>query len=204
MSWDNIVCKVIDLCSSNRFKYDNNPKNVYLFNEIYEPIFCELRPFFRNYNEDKDGEKIICALKKCHKLLLKNNSFVNPTYATYIETIIIIEGNTFRNKFDASNFKKEKTLQKKNRKWREDQFFWFVHEFIKDYNGLRKALGKPKLNHNQIDTVDEISYCNTKYWMKTLIWIFIVLIIPIVTLISLNGLTILGIKIYFDWVNLLH
>lgn len=201
MSWDTVVCKVIDLFSSNRFKYDNSHKNIRLFNDIYEPIFCELRPFFRNYNEDKDGEKIISTLEKCRNQLLKNNSLVNPAYSKYIEKIITDE-NTFYDKFSTSKSKEKN--HKKNEKWRKDQFFWFIHEFIKDYNELRKALGKPKLNHNQINMIDEIAYDNNKYLIITLIFIFAILIIPIAILMSLYSLIELGLKIYSDWTNLLH
>lgn len=165
MSWDNLAVLVVDLFTPRIFKYNDSPQNHALYNDIYEPIFIRLRPFFRSKNIDWD--KLIDSLQWCHNLLIENNSSVNPVYSFEIEKII--SANEEVNNMKPLDSKKTKHSEKR----RNDLLISFMHVFILDYNKLRKALGKPKMNYSERCYIDEIAFKNAGKYLFALLFIFV-------------------------------
>ncbi|MDE7389870.1 MAG: hypothetical protein K2M82_02890 [Lachnospiraceae bacterium] len=172
---ESLACKLIDMASESKFRYGNQADEQDIFQYVYEPVYNKLRPLFLNYDEDKNADEIIDILTECKSIFLANPCKTNPAYTIYIEMLITGE-NSFRDKFTThahlpNCFKRirNKSIAKKNKKWRTNRFYWFVHEFINDYNNLRKALGLPNLTRGQKRVVDKIADDDVKCFAHTLI-----------------------------------
>ncbi len=164
MNYEKIVFKLIDLFSSNRFKFKDTDQTRNIYENVYVPIFQKLFSYFRNYKENKE---LIEALKDCRKILLNSFSQINPSYIKQINKIIDNDGE-FVSYVPPTNIAKItynlKTKKRKHtfdEKMRRSSFYWFVHEFIKDYTKIQKALGIYSMNLNQRMTLDQITLENT-------------------------------------------
>lgn len=183
MGISRLIHYTLNLIVKNSPKYSDTPEIRHLHNDVYDPIFIQIQPFFRNY---QDNNSMARTLFECRKLLESNHNIVNPVYITRINKIISKNGKFKRSKnltckekflYLKSNRKRRKKISSS---YRKDNFYYFVHEFINDYNKLRKALGLPTYNLTQRILIDQISYNNWAPLICIIAFSFVILGIYII------------------------
>lgn len=172
MSYENLACKILDLLTTQVIKYKDNENTRYLYNEVYDPIFAKLQPYFKHYCET---EKLKLVLNECRNLLKSNHNLINPVYIARIDNIIDENGEfkhitnlskKDRRKYNKSNEEGKKRIEIKRR---NEYFNFFAHDFINDCNKLRKTLGVPYFTYAQKAYLDEITYKDMLSLAKTIL-----------------------------------
>ena len=120
--------RLFDTISNSSFKLKKKEDATSdLYYNAYEPIFIELTPFFRNYN---DGEPERDALVHIRNILNKHHAVINPAHIVRINKIIDENGNLmpYQNNNSKKMYKKylkknDIERQKADKEYRQKKLF---------------------------------------------------------------------------------